>query len=447
MNCSNCGAYVERTAEFCPHCGFHVLSQRKAEYLSKVYYNHGLEKASVRDLSGAIDYLKQSLKFNKFNIQARNLLGLVYYETGEVVAALVEWVISKNLMPNDNLASEYIDTLQSNQAKLESINRTVNKYNQALSYCRQGHEDMAIVQLRKLLGQNPNLIKAYHLLALLQIREKSYNRARRTLKKAMKIDKNNTTTLRFLREVDEQTGTVTDLNGRTRRSQDIDEEERESDRLVRSGNDLVIIPPTIRQGSTLSFFITILLGVLIGAGVIWFLVVPAMTQRAYQNSNNEILALSERAEGLESEIDTSEQEQKEKKESNDDSEKKASSMENLMLAYLSMNVNDFETAADYLGQVDAADLSGETLKAYNSLNAELLSENNAEIAENGNASGNNNNASSGNKSNSGYDSDSDYDYSRLYDSDSDSDYYIYDSDSDYDYSRLYDSDSDSDSGW
>ncbi len=421
MNCSNCGAYVERTAEFCPHCGFHVLSQRKAEYLSKVYYNHGLEKASVRDLSGAIDYLKQSLKFNKFNIQARNLLGLVYYETGEVVAALVEWVISKNLMPNDNLASEYIDTLQSNQAKLESINRTVNKYNQALSYCRQGHEDMAIVQLRKLLGQNPNLIKAYHLLALLQIREKSYNRARRTLKKAMKIDKNNTTTLRFLREVDEQTGTVTDLNGRTRRSQDIDEEERESDRLVRSGNDLVIIPPTIRQGSTLSFFITILLGVLIGAGVIWFLVVPAMTQRAYQNSNNEILALSERAEGLESEIDTSEQEQKEKKESNDDSEKKASSMENLMLAYLSMNVNDFETAADYLGQVDAADLSGETLKAYNSLNAELLSENNAEIAENGNASGNNNNASSGNKSNSGYDSDSDYDYSRLYDSDSDSD--------------------------
>ena len=29
------------------------------------------------------------------NIDARNLLGLVYFETGEVVEALTEWVISK----------------------------------------------------------------------------------------------------------------------------------------------------------------------------------------------------------------------------------------------------------------------------------------------------------------------------------------------------------------
>ena len=48
--------------------------------------------------------MKRSLKFNKLNIQARNLLGLVYFETGEAVAALSEWVISK-ILCGGNIAS------------------------------------------------------------------------------------------------------------------------------------------------------------------------------------------------------------------------------------------------------------------------------------------------------------------------------------------------------
>ena len=89
MNCMNCGAVLsDRTADYCPHCGANVLIQKKVNYLSKYYYNQGLEKAQVRDLSGAIACLKQSLTYNKRNIAARNLLGLAYFETGEVVAAL-----------------------------------------------------------------------------------------------------------------------------------------------------------------------------------------------------------------------------------------------------------------------------------------------------------------------------------------------------------------------
>lgn len=107
MNCMNCGAFlVDKDLDYCPKCGCNVLIQKKVDYLSRQYYNRGLEKASVRDLSGAIDCLKQSLIYNKHNIQARNLLGLVYFETGEVVAALSEWVISKNLQPSRNLASQ-----------------------------------------------------------------------------------------------------------------------------------------------------------------------------------------------------------------------------------------------------------------------------------------------------------------------------------------------------
>ena len=97
MNCMNCGAPLGKL-DYCPSCGFHVEVQKKIWQLSNTYYNLGLDKAQIRDLSGAIDLLKRSLKFNKLNVQARNLLGLVYFETGEAVAALSEWIISKNII-------------------------------------------------------------------------------------------------------------------------------------------------------------------------------------------------------------------------------------------------------------------------------------------------------------------------------------------------------------
>ena len=123
--------------------------------MSNRYYNDGLEKANVRDLSGAIISLKQSLKLNKNNMNARNLLGLVYYETGEAVAALGEWVISKNLKNNKNIADDYIRMVQSNPTKLDAMNQTIKKYNQALAYCYQDSLDLAVIQLKKVLSINP----------------------------------------------------------------------------------------------------------------------------------------------------------------------------------------------------------------------------------------------------------------------------------------------------
>ena len=67
MNCMNCGALLT-SSHYCPNCGFHVEVQKKVWQLSNLYYNRGLEKAEIRDLSGAIDLLKRSLKFNKLNI-------------------------------------------------------------------------------------------------------------------------------------------------------------------------------------------------------------------------------------------------------------------------------------------------------------------------------------------------------------------------------------------
>ena len=66
MNCMNCGAFLaDKDLDYCPHCGCNVLIQKKVEYLSKLYYNQGLEKASIRDLSGAVNCLKQSLTLTR----------------------------------------------------------------------------------------------------------------------------------------------------------------------------------------------------------------------------------------------------------------------------------------------------------------------------------------------------------------------------------------------
>ena len=182
MRCVYCNTPLA-AIDYCPGCGADITIQKRIMRISNLLYNQGLEKARIRDMDGAIACLKRSLKFNKENTDARNLLGLCYFETGEAVSALCEWVVSKNLKGEDNPADHYIDLLQSNKNRLDIMNQTIRKYNQSVLYCREDNEDMAIIQLKKVIGQNPKLVKAYQLLALLYMKRGEYERARKLLKR------------------------------------------------------------------------------------------------------------------------------------------------------------------------------------------------------------------------------------------------------------------------
>ena len=76
MRCPRCDVQ-------CTFCGQDLSVIHYARRISNTFYNRGLDKARVRDLSGAAEILKKSLQFNKANTNARNLLGLIYYEMGE----------------------------------------------------------------------------------------------------------------------------------------------------------------------------------------------------------------------------------------------------------------------------------------------------------------------------------------------------------------------------
>ena len=366
MNCMNCGAFLaDKDLDYCPRCGCNVLIQKKVDYLSRQYYNRGLEKASVRDLSGAIDCLKQSLIYNKHNIQARNLLGLVYFETGEVVAALSEWVISKNLQPSRNLASEYINKLQANSNKLEAINETIRKYNDALNLCREGHEDMAAIRLKKILIQNPKLIKGYHLLALVQMKEGEYNKARKTLRKAARIDKTNTTTLRFLREIDEQTGVSTRLERQNKRNRKA---------VDSSENDMAIQIPQYKEKGRIPLFFTLVAGFCAGLLAFYLLAVPAIRQGIYREANQQIMKYSDAVSSQGAELTKA---QSQAQESGDtveaaskqieEEKKKNSSYEALIEAYAALQQQNADEAALKIQNVYADLLPADLKGIYNTI--------------------------------------------------------------------------------
>lgn len=174
---------------------------QKALRLSDLYYNEGLKKANVRDLSGAITMLKNSLRFNKGNTNARNLLGLIYNEMGDTATALSEWVISRHFQEEENEAEYYLSHFQSNPTRLNKANQIVKKYNFALKSLRSDGADIAMIQLKKIINLCPHHVKALQLLGLLHIKNEKYAEARKFLISAKEVDICNTLTLYYLEEL------------------------------------------------------------------------------------------------------------------------------------------------------------------------------------------------------------------------------------------------------
>ena len=291
MICYNCGCRLSEK-NFCTGCGADVTLYKKIMFASNRFYNEGLDKASVRDLSGAITSLRESLKLNKNNIEARNLLGLVYYERGEVVAALSEWVISKNIKEDKNIADDYINMIQNNPGRLETFNQTVKKYNQALLYCQQDSLDLAVIQLKKVLSMNPRFLQAHQLLSLLYINNQDWDKAKKELDKCIKIDANNTMTLRYIKEVESMMPS---------------EEERVKKKkeaiVYQSGNDTVIQPVGKKEIVGFQTLLNIIIGVVIGVGVAWYLVVPARVQHAQSQVNEQLKSVSEQLDAKTVQVD------------------------------------------------------------------------------------------------------------------------------------------------
>ena len=85
MRCYNCGRELTNVNQ-CIYCGSNVSMYRKALIISNALYNDGLERAKSRDLSGAIEILNTSLRYNKENvIRSKELATEFIYREADIV--------------------------------------------------------------------------------------------------------------------------------------------------------------------------------------------------------------------------------------------------------------------------------------------------------------------------------------------------------------------------
>ena len=276
------------------------IDVKKCRRLANSYYNRGLAQAKERDLSGACISLRQSLRWNKYQTDARNLLGLIYYEIGETGQALTQWVISSSLVPENNRANHYLERIRKRQRRLEADDAQIRKYNQALVQARTGNEDLAVLMLKRVVEARPNFIRAQLLHALLCIHEEDYTAAGKSLVKILQIDRYHKKALEYMAITKANTGRA-------------EVEKKKLDQAYshrQMQDDDIILPPTYRETSGWSAILYIAAGLLLGASVIWFLVVPTVERGLNRSHNQELNLVLEResanrleAAGLQDQID------------------------------------------------------------------------------------------------------------------------------------------------
>jgi tetratricopeptide (TPR) repeat protein len=186
-----------KRGSLCTNCGTDYVLNKKLLKLSDILYNKGLAEAKAGSFSYAIESLSKSVTYNKKNIMAQNLLGVVLFECGRVTEALKHWIISSSLSKGNNAAKLYIDSVQQNTDTFERYAQAIEHYNNALAYLKQRNEDMALIQVKKALDLNPVFIDALNLLSLCFIVLKDKEQAFVSVERVLSLDANNQVALNY----------------------------------------------------------------------------------------------------------------------------------------------------------------------------------------------------------------------------------------------------------
>lgn len=369
MKCYKCGSFLYEN-DYCVECGADVSTYKRIVKKSNELYNRGLEMARNHNMTGAIECLKVSLKMYKANINARNLLGLIYVEIGEYAMGLAQWVISKSQQSENNMADHFLDKLQNSRQYLHVINYAVRKYNKALSYVQQENYDLAEIQLKKLVNENTHMVKGYQLLALLLMKKKKYAEARNVLFKARMIDQGNTTTIAYTNAVEEQIKEAeAELSPTELRNKRLQEKAEAEEHSPLSGDDVIIPKSSYREYNPATMTVLqIIIGVIIGAALIFFIVTPAKTKTVRNEYQAQISDLNAKIEQLQKEIPETTAED----ETEEIVNKEDASFSKLLSAQIAFSKEDFDGALEALEGVNEDVLEPEQKEFYNELRQGVL---------------------------------------------------------------------------
>ena len=223
-----------------------------------------------------------------------------------------------------------------------------------------------------MIAAHPTFLKAYQLLALLYLHTAQYTKARQILKTARKLDTTNDITLRYMHELSLIGGQKT-----TKKS-------REESVEYKLGNETIIQPAHGKRVRQISGKVTagnIFAGVLIGAAIVWFLIVPSVDEAKVAKQNKQVVEYSNRINALEAQVSAQTKTLDEYRAQDSDKEAQAQSAartsesyENLMTVSSQYESGEYSdaTLADTLLNVnrDALGQSGQAL--YDELSTEIF---------------------------------------------------------------------------
>lgn len=332
---------------------------KRNRQIANSFYNLGLEKARLRDLTGAVECLKKSLRFDKYQMDARNLLGLVFYEMGETADALTQWVISMNLKPEGNRADRYLEEIQRKPGQLERESLMIKTYNQALLQIRTDSADLAVMQLAKVAEANPRFVKAQMLLALVDMSNGDYVKAGKSLYRVLQIDKNNPKAQWYMSIVKQNT-----------RREDVEKKKLKNAFSHRQmEDDDTIIPPEYKENTGWGSILNIIAGLVIGMLVIFYLVMPAKTKSLNTAHNQELTRYSQQISDLNQQLAAKTEEYEEAKASAEGMESQLSSIDSDNQAVLAQ----YQAVIGILQAYRSEDLMT-VAQLYTSLDPTLISE-------------------------------------------------------------------------
>lgn len=301
MHCPICNFEIGEE-NICSNCKEDIYIFKKVLNISYKLYNDGICKAKNKDFSGAIVSLRKSLYFSKKNIEARNLLGLLYYQIGYLAESFKEWVISTNIDDSEeNKAFYYISSFRNDIRNFEKLDDAVRLYNQAIIYLSKKNDDLAVIRLKRVLSINPNFLDAMNLLAFCYIIQGKTKKALKLSKNVLLIDIKNTIALHYINKIEK--------NYKSKRS--VISEQYMPNGMIKSifeedDNDKIH-----SNNPILSYVYSFIFGIILSLFFMYFLFIPDYVQKKnidlqdlnnkYENYNIKIEELKNKIKVLEEE--------------------------------------------------------------------------------------------------------------------------------------------------
>ena len=261
------------------------IYERELRQISNRFYNLAIDRAMERDLYGATLLLKKALSFNAKNTNARNLLGLIFYEEGAITEGIVQWLVSRDLFKSElNPANEYLKKVQ-NDPDTEKCFKSVKIYNQAIDDLDPVYNrtDLAMLKLNKAIELNDHNVKAMFLLAVLYLQIKDHIKAGSYLLRCQKIDNGN----KFINE---------HMNYVLKNTKKSEVKEKKIEKIYsfkKLESDDAILPRKYIKLSENQKVIFILIGIIIGALSYALLISPHGSSTSSLASENQVIRYAE----------------------------------------------------------------------------------------------------------------------------------------------------------